>query len=262
MNTYAKLAAGLAAAIVIAAVVALQVLPGVGGPGSKPTPTLLPTASPVPTASPTAAPSLTAVPPLPDGRIATAGVYFVRPLSSAPSLRLDLTVPAGWFGGPNCCLSGPVGESNGPDGIGLAFLAAEDIFSDPCQWNVDGSGPRQPGDVKVGPSVDDLATALAASAAYEATTPVDVTIGGFAGKRVDLELPPGECDTWDGNPIYLVFGGRDGYEYAQGDGSRWQISIVDVAGTRLIAALFSYSGTSAADLSAGQSIVDSAVITP
>jgi hypothetical protein len=79
---------------------------------------------------------------------------------------------------------------------------------------------------------------------------------------VDLEVPPGECDTWDGNAIQLVFGGRDGYFYAQGDGSRWQISIIDVAGTRLIAALFSYSETSPADLSAGQSIVESAVITP
>jgi hypothetical protein len=89
-----------------------------------------------------------------------------------------------------------------------------------------------------------------------------VTIGGFAGKRVDLQLPSGECDTLDGNGVYIVFGGGDRYIYAQGDGSHWQITIVDVDGTRLIAALFWYSDTSAADVSAGQAIVDSLVITP
>ena len=257
MNTNLKLIAGAAAAIVLA-VVAWQLLPGresgIGNP-SSPTPTV------APSATSSVAPSPTAIPPLPEGTL-TAGTYRLQPLESAPSLSLDATVPAGWIGGPPCCLGGPVGESNGPAGIGLAFLTADDIFSDPCHWNVDGSGPFQPGDVEVGPSVDELAAALAASSAYEATTPTDVTIGGFAGKRVDLELPSGECDTLDGNGVYLVFGGRDGYEYAQGDGSHWQISIVDVEGTRLIAALFSYAGTSAADLSAGQAIVDSLVITP
>ena len=251
MNSNLKLLAGAAAAIVLA-VVAWQLLPGrTDGPGDRPSAT----------PSPTAAPSPVAIPPLPEGTL-TAGTYRLQPRESAPSLSLDATVPAGWIGGPPCCLGGPVGESNGPAGIGLAFLTADDIFSDPCHWNVDGSGPFQPGDVEVGPSVDELAEALAASSAYEATTPTDVTIGGFAGKRVDLELPSGECDTLDGNGVYIVFGGRDGYEYAQGDGSHWQISIVDVAGTRLIAALFSYAGTSAADLSAGQAIVDTLVITP
>jgi hypothetical protein len=40
-----------------------------------------------------------------------------------------------------------VGESNGPAGIGLNFLDADSIFSDPCHWNVDGSGTGQPGDI-------------------------------------------------------------------------------------------------------------------
>lgn len=254
VNTQIKLIAGLAAALIVA-VVGWNLVPRSGGSGGSPTPS----PSATTTASPTA--TIAAVQQLPEG-VLSGGTYRLRPLSSAPSLTVDAIVPAGWFGGPQCCLSGPVGESNGPDGISLAFMAADGIFSDPCHWNVDGSGGGQPGDIEVGPSVDELAAALAANAAYEATTPTDVTIGGFAGKRVDVQLPSGECDTQDGNGVYYVFGGREGGVYAQGDGSHWQVSIVDVDGTRLIAALFSYAGTSAADLSAGQEIVDSVVITP
>ena len=262
MNTYAKLAAA-AAAIVIVAVVGWQVLPRDGGIGSQQTAAPSPTAPPTEAPSPTAASSGTGVVDVPDGPIAEGGIYRLRPLDSAPSLTVDAIIPAGWFGGPPCCLSGPVGESNGPNGIALHFFAADSIFSDPCHWDVDGSGPGQPGDVAVGPSVEELAAALAANAAYEATTPADVTIGGFPGKRVDLQLPPGDCDTHDGNGIYIVFDGPgEGYFYAQGDGSDWQVSIVDVDGTRLILALFSYAETSAADLSAAQAIIDSLVITP
>ena len=255
VTTQFKLIAGLAAALIVA-VVGWNLLPRSEGSGGSPTPSSTATTTTSPTAT------VAAVPPLPEGVVSAAGTYRLHPLASAPSLSVDATVPAGWIGGPSCCLGGPVGESNGPAGIGLAFMAADSIFSDPCHWDVDGSGPGQPGDIEVGPSVDELATALAANAAYEATTPTDVTIGGFAGKRVDVQLPSGECDTLDGNGVYFVFGGREGHVYAQGDGSNWQVSIVDVDGTRLIAALFSYAGTSAADLSAGQAIIDSLVITP
>lgn len=261
MSTYAKLAAA-AAAIVIVAVVGWQLLPRDGGVGSQQSAPPSPTAAPTP-ASPTqtAAPTRTAVADCAEG-VLPGGTCRLRPLASTASLTVDATVPAGWSGGLGCCLSGPVGESNGPNGIVVAMLAADSIFSDPCHWNADGSGPGEPGDVEVGPSVDELVTALASSAAYEATTPTDVTIGGYAGKRVDLQLPPGDCDTLDGNGVYFVFGGREGYIYAQGDGSDWQVSIVDVEGTRLIVAMFSYAETSAADLSAAQAIIDSLVITP
>jgi hypothetical protein len=260
VNNYLKLAAGLAAVLIVA-VVAWQLLPGDGGVGNPPSPVPSRTAAP----SQAAAPSLTPIPPLPEGTVTTAGTYRLRPLASAPTLVLDATVPAGWVGGPPCCVGGPVGESNGPNGVAVAFLSAQTIHSDPCHWDQDGNGSApDEGDVDVGPTVDDLAEALA-NASYDSTTPVDVTLGGFSGKRLELNLvpDPSGCDTFDGDvDQYFVFGGRDGYVYAQGEGSQWQVSIIDVDGTRLIAALFSYSDTSAADLSAGQAIVDSLVITP
>jgi hypothetical protein len=255
MNTYAKLIA--AAAVLVVAVVGYQFLPRNGGSGGEPT------TQPSPTA--TLSPTATAIPPLPEGTLA-AGTYRLRPFSSE-SMTIDATVPdGGWVGGPPNAFAGPVGESNGPNGVGIGFMKAQTINSDPCQWDKDGSGSApQEGDIEVGPTVDDLAEALAANASYESTTPVEATLGGYSGKRLELQLAPDAsgCDSYDGGGNqYFVFGGRDGSFYAQGGANTWQVTIVDVEGTRLIAVLVAYEETSGADLSAAQGILESVVITP
>jgi hypothetical protein len=182
-------------------------------------------------------------------------------------MTIDATVPdGGWVGGPPNAIGGPVGDSNGPNGVAVAFLKAQTINSDPCHWDKDGSGSApQEGDIEVGPTVDDLAEALDANASYESTTPVEATLGGYSGKRLELQLvpDPSGCDTFSGEgDQYFVFGGRDGGQYAQGGANTWQVTIVDVEGTRLIAVLMAYEETSAADLSAAQGILESVVITP
>jgi hypothetical protein len=268
MNTYAKLIAAAAAVLVIA-VVGYQFLPrngGVGGePSAQPSPTATssPTAQPSPTA--TSSPAAAGIPPLPEGSLA-AGTYRLRPFASE-TMTIDATVPdGGWLGNPPGGLSGPVGEGNGPNGVFIAFLKAQTINSDPCHWDKAGNGSApQEGDIEVGPSVDDLAAALATSTTYEATTPVDATLGGFSGKRLEVQLvpDPSGCDTWSGDvDQYFVFGGRDGGTYSQGGPNTWQVTIVDVEGTRLIAVLVAYEETSAADRSVAQGILESVVITP
>jgi len=255
-----KLIAALAAILVVAAV-GYSLLPGSSGPTG---PTTAPTPPPSPTV--TIAPTATAtIATPPEGPLA-AGTYRSRPFADSP-MTLDVTVPGGgWSFGLPSSFAGPRGESNGPNGVVVTFLRAQTINSDPCHWDHDGSGSApQEGDVEVGPTVDDLAAALAAGTTYVSTTPVDATLGGYSGKRVDLQLTPDPagCDTWEGDVSqYFVFGGRDGAQFAQGDDNLWQITIVDVDGTRLIAVVISYGETSAADLSAAQAIVDSAVITP
>lgn len=255
MNTNLKLLAGAAAAIVVA-VVALQVLPGrPDGPGD------VPTATPVQTATSTGTPP----PPLSEGVLA-AGTYRLRPFTSS-TLTADVTVPeGGWLGGPPNALGGPRGESNSPNGVAVTFNKAQAIHSDPCHWDQDGNGSApDEGDVEVGPTVEDLADALAASSAYESTTPVDATLGGYSGKRLELQLvpDPAGCDTFvDDEDQFFVFGGRDSAQFAQGGASTWQVTILDVEGTRLILVLMSYEETSAEDLTAAQAILDSVVITP
>jgi hypothetical protein len=182
-------------------------------------------------------------------------------------MTIDATVPGGgWIGGQPNAIGGPVGESNGPNGVAVAFFNAQTINSDPCHWDKLGNGSAPPaGDIEVGPTVDDLAEALAGSSAYESTTPVAATLGGYSGKRLELHLAPDPagCDNWEGEENqYFVFGGPEGGQFAQGGANTWQITIVDVEGTRLIAVLMSYEETSAADLSAAQGILESVVITP
>jgi hypothetical protein len=253
------------------AVVALVAVVGVGslfylnsrpdGDGSQGTP--VPSATPAP--APTVAPSAAVIPPLSDGALA-AGTYRLRPFASE-TMTIDATVPdGGWLGGLPGAIGGPVGESNGPNGVFVAFLRATTINSDPCHWDHDGSGSApQAGDIEVGPTVDDLAEALAASASYESTTPVEATLGGYSGKRLELQLvpDPSGCDNFSSEENqYFVFGGRDGGQFAQGGANTWQVTIVDVEGTRLIAVLVAYEETSAAHRSAAQSILESVVITP
>lgn len=232
-----------------------------GGAGSQGSPS--PASTPTP--SPTVGASTTAIPPLPEGSL-VAGTYRLSPIAS-PTMTIHATVPdGGWLGGPPNTIGGPRGESNGPNGVAVAFLTAQTINSDPCHWDKDGSGRApQDGDVEVGPTVDDLVEALAATTSYESTAPVDATLGGYPGKRLELQLAPDPagCDSYDGaGNQYFVFGGRDGSVYAQGDANTWQLTIVDVDGTRLIAVLLSYEETSAADLDAAQGILASVVIAP
>lgn len=261
VNTQIKLIAALAAAVVVA-VVGYNLLPRALGPGGPSAP---PTATLQPTAASTSTPVASRPPDVPDGPLA-AGTYRLRPFAPG-TVTVDATVPdGGWIGGPPNAIGGPRGESNGPNGVAVTFARAQTINSDPCHWDKDGSNRApQEGDIQVGPAVDDLVEALAANPAYESTSPVDATLSGFNGKRLELQLTPDPsgCDSYDGaGNQYFVFGGLDGSFYAQGDANRWQVTIVDVDGTRLIGVLISYAETSAEDLSAAQGILDSVVITP
>jgi len=251
VTTYAKLAAGLAA-VVLVAVVGWQLLP-------RP----LATAGSSPAPSSRATSEVTAVPALRNGSMAP-GTYGLNPLASEPALRILADVPAGWQGYGSFAILGPKGTGS-PDGIGIGFVATSGLFRDPCHWDLKGdhSWP-QPPDITVGPSVDDLVRALAANKAYTSTAPLDTSLGGFRGKQLELQLPSdiAACDKDSGGSSrYMVFSGVDGGLYAQGPANRFRLTIVDVAGTRLIAVLVDYAATSAADRSVAQEILDSLVIT-
>lgn len=262
MNTQLKLAAGLAAAVVIA-VVAWQLLPGSGGIGGRSSP--LPSPSMTPAATPAVTPVATGPLVLPPGRL-PGGSYRIGPFPESPTLSIVADVPAEWIGFPDLpALTGPATEEP-PSGILIGFMTSEGLFGDPCHWDVDGTGSvDQPGDVKVGPSVEDLVAALKANTSYTSSTPSAITLGGYEGQRLQLQLPGDEvlstCDAAQGEatPLYFVF--PKGY-YAQGGNSRWDLSIVDVDGIRLITMISSFPGTPEALVAAARDTVDSFVITP
>jgi hypothetical protein len=102
------------------------------------------------------------------------------------------------------------------------------------------------GDVAVGPTVDDLVAALKANTSYTSSAASPVTVGGFDGQEIELQLPGADviaaCDRRPGESTgdYLVF--PKGF-YAQGPNSRWHLYIVDVDGTRLITMVSIAEGT-------------------
>ncbi len=256
MNPLFKLGAAAAAVLVIA-VVGYSLLPGQAGPGGPSTP--LPTASP--SAAPTLTPSAT-----PD---ATAKTTTWRPFNSAPDLTITFAPPAGWGEFEEFAVIGPA-DSTDPAGVSVVFLQADGIHSDPCRWDIAGTGGEgQPGDLAVGVDALELATALDANTAYRsAGAPTPVSLGSNAGYAVELQLPAdldfATCDVpnGDANGEYIVFGGGEGGIFPQGPGNRWRVSVVDVGDVQVIVVLSSFSGTSAADMAAARSIVDSIRFTP
>ena len=177
-----------------------------------------------------------------------AGTYSTTPftLPGGP-ISFTLTVPNGWEADvPGAVF--PAGGPGGPDGAAGTFLQPEGLYSDPCDGN---SGAP---DVEIGPSVDDLVTALGSQRAYESTTASDVIVDGYSGKRLDLQLPSdvdfatcdsGEFWVWDAGP------------YAQGVGNHWQVTIVDVDGTRVVILAHDFADTPASTKAELQNVVAS-----
>jgi hypothetical protein len=265
MSTPFKLAAGLAA-VVLVALVGWQLLPGrQNGIGSQPSPT--PTGQP--SVSPSVAPTSVGVVDLPEGLL-PGGRYRIQLSFIDPGLSIVAEVPAGWSGHPEfSAVTSP--EGNNVEVI-FSFMEVDGLFSDPCHWDLDGTGAiDQPGDVEVGPAVGDLVTALKANTSYTSSTPNPVTFGQFEGQELELQLPGDDvlstCDQqgpespFDG-PAYFVFSGKDAGWYAQGPDNHWQLFIVDVEGTRLVTLLSYFDETSQADVEAARAIVESFEITP
>ena len=263
MNTYAKLAAA-AAAVLVVGIVGWQLLPAIGGFGGRPTgvPSTPPTAAP--TGTP-AAPTGTAGEPvaLPEGRL-PAGAYRIQPfVPERSNMAVVADVPADWMGHPSVPALTKPDENTG---ILIAGMIVDSVFSDPCHWDLAGTGsPDQPGDVAVGPTVDDLVAALKANKSYTSSTERPITIGGYEGQQLELQLPSfnaiSTCDIREGQSAgdYFVF--PRGF-WALSTDTRWRLYILDVEGTRLVTLMSIAPSAPAADVAEAADIVESFEITP
>ena len=200
-----------------------------------------------------------------------AGHYAAHPLPVPHNgLTVKVTLPAGWEaqtdpGGLGLGLVPANAQGPGaPGGMHLQFIDVTTL-NDPCSW----SGTDD--DVEVGPSVDDLVAALQAETAYEVSRPVDVRIGGYAGKRVDVVMPTerflGQSATAVGcdNSVFRPWNTSahgDAPLYAQGPANRWQTNILDIDGTRLVVVVADFPATPAADRAVMDAIVASLDIDP
>jgi hypothetical protein len=153
-----------------------------------------------------------------------------------------------------------------PAGIGIMFLTANGLYSDPCDWDVLGTGRADYGGVNVGPTVDGLVHALRANTHYTSSAATPVTIDGYAGKELELQLPDDpytNCDKDDPNDPdghTFVFSGPG--LYAQGPANRWHLYVLDVDGARLISVITSYAKTPKSDLDLARNVIETMDINP
>ena len=232
----------------------------VGGPG--PSPTVGPSSTP--NLSPSLRPS-----PLPTGSI-PAGTYVMTPFAGvdskvnvclqqpgciepaadnvrAESIRLTLTVPEGWTSPENASLWLAGKGFTARDGAMLFISRGAWLRTDPC------TTPEP--DIPVGPTGDAFANALAVHPILDTTAPVDVTLGGYSGKYMDLHVPSDDsgCDGyWPWEPGI----------YAAGPGHEWHLWILDVDGIRVVIQAMDYAATSAQHQAELRAIVESIQIEP
>ena len=174
---------GLAAAAVIAAVLIGSQLfgsPG-GGVGADPTVAATPQPTPEPTPEPTPSPAA--------WRGLPAGAHVVTGADDPVQVAVDVTSP-GWRAMPE--FDAVDRDDDGldpPVTVGGSLLAwgwpagtGINVYGDACQWST-----TLPGAPATTP--EEIAEALAAQEGTDATAPVDVTLGGFEGKAITLEVP-------------------------------------------------------------------------
>jgi hypothetical protein len=242
MNTTLKL--GLAAAIVVVAVlIGVNVLgtSAVGGPGVD-------TASPTPEPTATPEPSPTPIPQglLPEGphRLADG------------DLPMTVTIPAdGWFGEPGEGILVKNDTADAPDGAGMiVFFGDLYVYGDPCEWRE--TRPATPAT-----TVDELVAALTEQASRDATAAVDVTVGGYAGKSITLHVPEdavfGECDSGTFGSWGVPGSDVAPYRYHQDPGQIDKLWILDVDGELVVIDIAHYEDTPQSDIDEQEAIVAS-----
>ena len=109
----------------------------------------------------------------------------------------------------------------------------DNTFSDPCAHI-----EREP---KVGPTVDDLVTALGEIPNTTASEPVDTTLAGYSATHLELQIPqslpcsPSQFKLWQDSP------GNDWW--AQGTNDTMPIWVLEVGGERVVIAGHMYPDT-------------------
>jgi hypothetical protein len=157
-----------------------------------------------------------------------AGTYAVVVHgTTSPAPMPVIRVPAGYSGAGFAVHTMDQGTTVAPDAHGLSFWEVQSVMSDPCKAGKHGVDP--------GPTVADLARALAAQPLRAGSDPVPVTVAGYHGLYVETSVPAhidfstcqdGYFDTWIGT-------GDHGH-YAFGPGQRDSLWILDVGGYRLV----------------------------
>jgi hypothetical protein len=229
-----------AAAVVVIAILAINLLPGSPTPGGEPS------------TSPSAAPSEAAQSAEPSTWTGLEAGQFVIADTGAPvPVTVEITSP-GWNHDSSLdyVYKDPDGRDDGldsPEGNGAGLIAWSwpagtgiNVYGDPCHWST--TIPAAPATTP-----DEIAEAFSTQPASEPTAPVDVTVGGYAGKAITLTVPMSyhqepdvsrevefaDCD--QGNyGYYQAASDTEPSRNAQGPGQIDELWILDVNGSIVI----------------------------
>jgi hypothetical protein len=235
-----------AAAIVAVAVVGINLLPGGGIGGLRPSPTPVPTAVPSSSLMPST------------GKL-DAGSYYIDPVWTATPVRFSFTVPAGWATNEGFVYKdrGATAPSfapgSGPGDVTFTTWVVSHVYADACEW--------QGSMVDAGTTVDQLANLLVAQKGRVASAATDVTLGGVPAKRIEL-TNPADLDPTTCNSSVLRFWPDPGPDESGGlcctaAGSTDVVYVVAVDGTRLAVVVRHQADSSAADVAELEAIVAS-----
>ena len=261
----------------LVAAIVMSIASGCGSSGSgataSPTLSAPPTLTPTTTAmsTPSSAPAPSSTPSIRDVmKVANfaplePGPYFIDPDGDdSTPLRVVYEIPEEgwiqWIGAGRCSDAGCAG---------MTITTVTNLVTDGCH---DHSWADPP----VGPSVDDLAAALADLAPFEVTSPpTDVTIHGYSGKHLAWTVPDlpaevvgddirfsgcidGVLKSW---VAFVDTEPGDAY-YGYGLGDTEEFWILDVEGTRLMIAAGVTTGTKPEDIAKRDAVLDSIRIEP
>ncbi len=249
----AALAAGCAPAALPTATVTPSGAPAALGSATIPSSPAATIASPSARLTPAAT-----IPTIGGEQALAAGTYRLNRLVVGDEFPpILVTVPDGWFGdGPFVYLPKP-GEAN----VAVQFWDVMQVYGHPCQWGGTLTDP--------GPTVDDLVNALVKLPLRSATPPLEVTLGDYSGKYLELSVPAdvemdeqgnfSGCDRAGEHADFKSWTGR-GFatdRYHQGPGQVDRLWILDVNGARLVIDAFSMPSTTAEDLEELLRVVES-----
>ena len=243
MSIFARVA--IAAAAVVAVGLAWVTFgPARNGIGTQPTPT------PSPTASPRGLPfGDQELPLVPGASYITADPFLVR---------VTFTAPDGWvgrLGAQYLAFTNPTGRD--APAYGVVFGIFDKVAADPCNYDRGFKGALP------GSSVDALVTALTAVPGLEASTPIDVTVDGYAGKQLTLTAPASfEGCTLSPNGDYAVWQLGMDTNNPFIAGQRDRLWILEVDGQRLVIDLPEAPDQSAQERADAQAVFDSIQIAP
>jgi len=241
-----------AAAVVVIAIIAINVLPGSTPPGGEPS------------VSPSVEPSEAAPPPsadafLPEGPILIWDPSVDDPTSEAPTITVTISSPGWQFHssyqylqkGPGAADNLLRGDIVWPGSVppGTGFY----VFGDPCQSS--STRPETPAT-----TVDEIVAAMAAQADRDASDPVDVTIDGYAGKTITLRVPEdADFAACDGDSFTTYEIGDEGQPPATQDvGQIDQYWFVDVEGSIVFIDAWYYPDSPDGTIEEMRAIVESA----